>query len=41
MRQPSDPATMMQIMTELQEKKSIQKIFDKELGERVINPTVR
>lgn len=34
LRQPSDD--MLQVMQQLQQKKQIQKIFDKELGERVI-----
>lgn len=41
LRSPSDPATIQQIMAELNEKKNLMKVFDKELGERVVNPLRR
>lgn len=41
LRSPSDPASLNAIMAELCQKKEIMKIFDKELGERVVNPLRR
>jgi len=41
LRTPTDPATMQTIMTELNDKKNLMKLFDKELGERVVNPLRR
>lgn len=41
LRLPADPATTMQLMQELNEKKNLMKIFDKELGERVVMPSLR
>ena len=38
LRLPSSPEAKLQLMTELNQKMQIQKIFDKELGERVITP---
>lgn len=41
LRQPTDPQTAVQLMAQLQEKKNIMVYFDKELGERVVNPILR
>lgn len=41
LRNPGDSATAQKVMTELLAKKELMKIFDKELGERVINPLRR
>lgn len=41
LRNPSDPSMLNVIMTELYQKKELMKIFDKQLGERVVNPLRR
>lgn len=41
LRMEKDPQTMLQLMADLQQKQVVQKAFDKELGERVVNPTMR
>lgn len=41
LRNPSDPSMLNAIMTELYQKKELMKIFDKQLGERVVNPLRR
>lgn len=41
LRSTSDPVELQQIMTELNDRKNVMKIFDKELGERVVNPLHR
>lgn len=41
LRSAVDPDTIMSLMTQLNDKKKIMTLFDKELGERVVNPLVR